>query len=70
MKEKIHIHPYMVSVTNFDPNYLETGRTEWAEIFLGYLIFHLTKTKNHLKKVCTFGCQSWFFELRFFLKNN
>ena len=22
-----------LSVTNFDPNYLWTGRTEWAEIF-------------------------------------
>ena len=22
-----------LSVTNFDPNYLGTGRTEWAEIF-------------------------------------
>ena len=26
-----------LSVTNFDPNYLGTGRTEWAEIFLGHL---------------------------------
>ena len=22
---------------NFDPNYLRTGRTEWAEIFFGHL---------------------------------
>ena len=33
------------SLTNFDPN---------------YLIFHLTTTKNHLKKVCNFGCHSCF----------
>ena len=26
-----------LSVTNFDPNYLGTGRTEWAEIFKGFL---------------------------------
>ena len=25
-----------LSFTNFDPNYLGTGRTEWAEIFLGH----------------------------------
>ena len=24
-----------LSVTKFDPNYLRTGRTEWAEIFWG-----------------------------------
>ena len=26
-----------LSVTNFDPNYLGTGRREWAEKFLGHL---------------------------------
>ena len=26
-----------LSVINFDPNYLRTGRTEWAEIFLGLI---------------------------------
>ena len=26
-----------LSVTNFDPHYLETGKKEWAEIFLGHL---------------------------------
>ena len=26
-----------LSVINFDPNYLRTGKTEWAEIFLGHL---------------------------------
>ena len=26
-----------LSVINFDPNYLRTGRTEWAEFFLGHL---------------------------------
>ena len=26
-----------LSVTKFDPNYLRTSRTEWAEIFLGHL---------------------------------
>ena len=26
-----------LSVINFDPNYLTTGKTEWAEIFLGHL---------------------------------
>ena len=25
-----------LSVTKFDPNYLRTGKTEWAEIFLGH----------------------------------
>ena len=25
---------FCLSVTNFDPNYNRTGRTEWAEIFL------------------------------------
>ena len=24
-------------VTKFDPNYLRTGRTEWAEFFFGHL---------------------------------
>ena len=26
-----------LSVTNFDHNYLRTGKIEWADIFLGYL---------------------------------
>ena len=26
-----------LSNINFDPNYLTTGRAEWAEIFLGHL---------------------------------
>ena len=26
-----------LSVTKFDPNYLRTGKTKWAEIFLGRL---------------------------------
>ena len=26
-----------LSVTKFDPNHLKTGKTEWAEIFLGHL---------------------------------
>ena len=26
-----------LSVVNFDPNYLRTSRTEWADIFLGHL---------------------------------
>ena len=26
-----------LSVTKFNPNYLRTGETEWAEIFLGHL---------------------------------
>ena len=30
-----------LSVTNFDPNYLRTGKTEWAK----KLIFNLTRTK-------------------------
>ena len=34
-----------------------------------YLIFHLTRTKNHLKKVCTFGCQSCFCKPVFASKN-
>ena len=25
------------SIANFDPNYLETGRTEWSEIFLRHV---------------------------------
>ena len=26
-----------LSIINFDPNYLRTGRTEWADIILGHL---------------------------------
>ena len=47
MKEKIHIPPYVymvsknlsvcLSVVNFDPNYLRTGKTEWAKKNLGRL---------------------------------
>ena len=33
-----------LSVTKFDPN-LRTGRTEWAEIFLGHL-FDLSPNQN------------------------
>ena len=35
---------------------------------LDYLIFHLTRTKNQLKKVCNFGCQSCFCKPVFVLK--
>ena len=51
MKEKIHIPVYGViefvclSVINFDPNYLRTGRTEWAEIF-----FRTSMAKSHVSK--------------------
>ena len=45
-----------LSVTKFNPNYLRTGKTEWAEKFL---IFLLTRTKNHLKK----SLQVWLPEL-------
>ena len=34
-----------LSVMNFDPNYLRTGKIEWAEIFWGYL------SKSHIPKL-------------------
>ena len=48
-----------LSVANFDPNYLGTGRTELTEIFFRTSIFHLTRTKNYLKK----SLQLWLPEL-------
>ena len=36
-----------LSVTNFDPNYLGTGRTEWAEFFLQHL-WHNERSKKIL----------------------
>ena len=61
-----------LSVVIFDPNYLRTGWTEWAKKNLGhlwqkcmflnfvYLIFRLTRTKKHLKKLAPLAARAVF----------
>ena len=41
VKEFIHL-----SVVNFDPNYLGTGKTEWAENYWGDLFGKMNVLKN------------------------
>ena len=56
-----------LSDTNFDPNYIKTGRREWAENFLGQKN-DLSSNQNQKpfeKKVCMFGCLSCFCKLIF-----
>ena len=38
-----------MSIINFDPKYLRTGKTEWAEIFLGTSLSRSIVSKNIFK---------------------
>ena len=40
-----------LSVAKFDPNYLRTGKTEWAKIFLGHLLQKAMSQKFFVCKV-------------------
>ena len=62
-ERKINIPPYMVSknlsvrlsAVNFDPNYLRTGKTEWANKNLGHL-WQKDKSQNFLYEINYFLC--------------
>ena len=54
--------PVCLSLTNVDPNYLGTGRIEWAEFFKGIfdkmMNLHLTRTKNQSNFFATFSTRA------------
>ena len=58
-----------LSVTNFDPNYHRTGKTEWAETFLGHFWQKATSQKKFIVRKMAGSClaRDWaeFFDLSY-----
>ena len=55
-----------LSVTKFDPNYLRTGKAEWAEIF-----YSTSMAKRYISKfyICSRNAHFHFILLHFCIKN-